>query len=127
MKRCFFSQNGPKAVGPYATAVVYHGTAYLSGMIPIVPATGKLAEGGIEGQTRQVIENIRTVLEEMGFSMMDVLKTTVYLTDLKNFGAVNEIYAAAFGPEYPARSCVEISALPMGALVEIECTVAAEA
>ena len=127
MKQCFFSKNGPKAVGPYATAVVYNGTAYLSGVIPIVPATGKLAEGGIGEQTRQAIANIRTVLEEMGFSMLDVLKTTVYLTDLKNFGAVNEIYAAAFGPDYPARSCVEISALPMGALVEIECTVAAEA
>ena len=126
MKKCFFTQKGPKAVGPYATAVVHAGTAYLSGMIPVDPETGKLPEGGIEPQTHQVIRNIRTVLEEMGLSMGNVLKTTVYLTDLGNFKTVNEIYAAAFGPDFPARSCVEISALPMGSLVEIECTAAAE-
>ena len=127
MKQCFFTQNGPRAIGPYATAVVYGGVAYLSGVIPVDPATGKLAQGDVQAQARQVIENIRTILGEMGFSMQDVLKTTVFLTDLKSFGAVNEIYGAAFGPDYPARSCVEVSALPMGAQVEIECTVAAEA
>ena len=126
MKRCFYTQNGPKALGPYATAVIHAGVAYLSGMIPMVPDTGKLAEGGIQAQARQVLQNVCTVLSEMNLSPADVLKTTIYLTDLQNFAAVNEIYASVFGPDFPARSCVEISALPMGALIEIEATAIAD-
>ena len=126
MKRCFYTQKGPKAVGPYATAVIHAGVAYLSGMIPMVPDTGKLAEGGIQAQARQALQNVCTVLSEMNLSPADVLKTTIYLTDLGNFAAVNELYASVFGPDFPARSCVEISALPMGALIEIEATAIAD-
>ena len=120
MKQCFLTRRGPKAIGPYSTAVMQGGTCYLSGMIPVDPSTGKLAAEDVVGQARQVFENIKTVLEEQNLSMADILKTTVFLTDLGSFGAVNEIYAAYFGPDYPARSCVQVSALPMGALIEVE-------
>ena len=123
MKQCFLTQKGPKAIGPYSTAVVRDGVCYLSGMIPVDPASGKLAAQDIDGQARQVFLNIKTVLEELNASMADILKTTVFLTDLGNFGAVNGIYAEWFGPDYPARSCVQVSALPMGALVEVEAVV----
>ena len=120
MKRCFLTQKGPKAIGPYSTAVIDSGVCYLSGMIPVDPASGKLAAQDIDGQARQVFLNIKTVLEELNASMSDILKTTVFLTDLGAFGAVNEIYAEYFGPDYPARSCVQVSALPMGAQIEVE-------
>ena len=124
MKKCFLTQNGPRAIGPYSTAVIHGDTCYLSGVIPVVPATGKLAEGGAEEQARQVFENMKTVLAELNRSMDDVLKTTVFLQDLGSFGAVNQVYAEYFGPNYPARSCVEVAKLPMGALVEVEAIVA---
>ena len=123
MKKCFLTQNGPRAIGPYSTAVIHGNTCYLSGVIPVVPATGKLAEGGAEEQARQVFENMKTILAELNSSMADVLKTTVFLQDLGTFAAVNAIYAEYFGPNYPARSCVEVAKLPMGALVEVEAIV----
>ena len=118
MKKCFLTQNGPKAIGPYSTTAIHGDTCYLSGVIPVVPATGKLAEGGAAEQARQVFENMKTILAELN------LKTTVFLQDLGAFGAVNEIYAEYFGPNYPARSCVEVAKLPMGAQVEVEAIVA---
>lgn len=126
MKKCFCTQKGPKAIGPYSTASIAGGVCYLSGMLGIVPEQGALIEGGVEAQARQAMQNIQTVLEEMQLSMAKVLKTTVFLADLGDFGKVNAIYADFFGPDYPARSCVEVSCLPMGALVEIECIVDAE-
>jgi 2-iminobutanoate/2-iminopropanoate deaminase len=120
MKKCFLTEKGPKAVGPYSTAVVYGDTVYVSGMVPIDPAVGKLVEGGVEEQARQVFENIRTVLSEMELSMADVLNTTVFLVDMGDFQKVNAIYREYFGPDYPARSCVEVSKLPVGAMVEVE-------
>lgn len=126
MKKCFCTQKGPKAIGPYSTASIAGGVCYLSGMLGIVPEQGALIEGGVEAQARQAMQNIQTVLEEMQLSMAKVLKTTVFLADLGDFGKVNAIYADFFGPDYPARSCVEVSRLPMGALVEIECIVDAE-
>lgn len=126
MKNCFCTQKGPKAIGPYSTASIAGGVCYLSGMIGIVPEQGALIEGGVEAQARQAMRNIQTVLEEMELSMARVLKTTVFLADLGDFAKVNAIYADFFGPDYPARSCVEVSRLPMGALVEIECIVDAE-
>lgn len=123
MKKCFLTQNGPKAIGPYSTAVIHGDTCYLSGVIPVVPATGKLAEGDAAAQARQVFENMKTILGELGSSLDKVLKTTVFMQDLGAFGAVNEIYAEYFGPDYPARSCVEVSKLPMGAQVEVEAVV----
>ena len=123
MKQCFLTRKGPKAIGPYSTAVIRNGICYLSGMIPVDPATGKLAAQDIGGQARQVFANMKTVLEELNASMADILKTTVFLTDLGDFGAVNEIYAEWFGPDYPARSCVQVSALPAGARIEVEAIV----
>ena len=123
MKRCFLTQKGPKAIGPYSTAVIHNGVCYLSGMIPVDPATGELAGDTAEIQARQVFENILTVLEEMNAAPGDILKTTVFLTDLGDFGAVNAIYAEYFGPDYPARSCVQVSALPKGAKVEMEAVI----
>lgn len=120
MKQCFLTRRGPKAIGPYSTAAILDGVCYLSGVIPADPATGALAAGDIAGQARQVLENMKTVLEELDLSMADILKTTVFLTDLNDFGAVNEIYAEYFGPDYPARSCVQVSALPKGAMIEVE-------
>ena len=125
-KRCFRTRLGPKAIGPYSTAVVSGGVCYLSGMIPVDPATGALAAQDVEGQARQVFENMKTVLEEMNLSMAHILKTTVFLTDLGDFSAVNEIYAAWMGPDFPARSCVQVSALPMGARIEVEAVAAVE-
>ena len=124
MKQCFLSQRGPKAIGPYSTAVIHGGGCYLSGVIPVDPATGKLAADDVCAQARQVFKNMETVLGEMDLSMADILKTTVFLTDLASFGAVNQIYAECFGPDYPARSCVQVSALPMGAQIEVEAVAA---
>jgi len=120
MKTCFLTTNGPKAVGPYSTATISGNTVYLSGMIAIDPKAGKLVSGDITAEARQVFENIKTVLAELGLSCKSVLKTTVFLTDLANFGKVNEMYAEYFGPDYPARSCLEISKLPLGAQIEVE-------
>ena len=119
-KQCFQTRRGPRAIGPYSTAVVSDGVCYLSGMIPVDPATGELAAGDTGCQARQVFENMKTVLEEMHLSMAHILKTTVFLTDLSDFNAVNEVYATCFGPDYPARSCVQVSALPKGARIEVE-------
>ncbi|MDO4866478.1 MAG: RidA family protein [Clostridia bacterium] len=126
MKRCFLTQAGPKAIGPYSTAVIQGGSCYLSGMIPVDPATGRLAGEDVKVQARQVFENMKTVLEELNLSLADILKTTVFLTDLGTFGEVNEIYADYFGPDYPARSCVQVSALPMGARIEVEAVASLE-
>ena len=120
-KICFKTQNGPAAIGPYCTATVYGDTVYMSGMIGVDPAVQKPVEGGTLAQARQVFENIRTVLGELGLTMDDVLKTTVFLTNLGDFAEVNKLYAEYFGPNYPARSCVEVSRLPMGLSIEVEC------
>lgn len=120
MKKVFLTERGPKAVGPYSTAVIQGETAYFSGMLPIDPATGKLKEGGVGAQARQALANLKTVLEEMGLSLTNLLKVSVFLTDLGNFSEVNAIYGEFLEKPYPARSCVQVAALPMGALIEIE-------
>lgn len=122
MKKCFCTEKGPKAVGPYSTAVAVGDTVYLSGMIPLDPATNQLVEGGIEEQTKRSLENVRIVLEEMGMSMSNVVKVTVFMTNLKDFASVNAIYKEKFELNYPARSCVQVAALPLGAQIEIEVT-----
>jgi 2-iminobutanoate/2-iminopropanoate deaminase len=123
VKKVFLTERGPKAVGPYSTVVIQGETAYLSGMLPVDPATGKLTEG-VGAQARQSLTNIKTVLEEMGLSLSNLLKVTVFLTDLGNFSEVNAIYGEFLEMPYPARSCVQVSALPMGALIEIEAVAA---
>ena len=120
MKKCFLTEAGPKAIGPYSTAVTAGNTVYLSGVIPVVPATGKLAEGDAVAQAKQVFENMKTILGEMDMTLADIVKTTVFMQDLSAFGAVNALYAEYFGSDYPARSCVEIAKLPMGAQLEVE-------
>jgi len=123
-KICFKTSKGPAAIGPYCTAAVYGDTVYMSGMIGVDPSIQKPVEGGVLAQARQVFENIKTVLGELGLTMDDVLKTTVFLTNLGDFAEVNKIYAEYFGPNCPARSCVEVSKLPMGRAIEVECIVA---
>ena len=120
-KVCFKTQKGPAAVGPYSTATIAGGIIYLSGMIGIDPAVQKPVEGGTLMQARQAFDNIVTVLDELGLTTSDVLKTTVYLTNIGEFAGVNKIYAEYFGPDYPARTCVEVSKLPMGLSIEVEC------
>ena len=120
MKKCFLTQKGPKAIGPYSTANICGSQCFMSGMLGIDPSTGALAAGGVEAQTRQAMKNIGAVLGELGLTPASVLKTTVFVKDLNDFGKVNAIYGDFFGTDYPARSCVEVARLPMDALVEVE-------
>ena len=114
------TEGAPKAVGPYSQAVRSGGFLFTSGQIPIDPATGRLVEGSIEVQTRRVLENLRAVLEAGGMSFTDVVKTTIYLTNLADFSTVNGIYASYFPSAPPARSTVQVAALPLGAAIEID-------
>lgn len=120
-KICFKTAKGPAAVGPYSTAVIYGDTMYMSGMIGVDPAVQKPVEGGTLAQAKQVFENIVTVLGELDLTTDDVLKTTVYLTNIGDFAEVNKLYAEYFAPNFPARTCVEVSKLPMGLSIEVEC------
>ena len=120
MSKVVFAPGAPAAVGPYSHAVDCGEFVFLSGQVPLVPETGVLAEGGIEGQARQMFANIRAVLEACGLSFENVVKTTVFMTDLADFGKLNEIYAEYFPENPPARSCVQVAALPKGAMVETE-------
>ena len=110
----------PAAVGPYSQAIDCGDFVFLSGQIPLVPETGLVAKGGLEAQAHQMFANIQAVLAEAGMSLSNVVKTTVFMTDLSQFAAFNAIYAEYFKAPYPARSCVEVSALPKGVLVECE-------
>ncbi len=120
MKVKIESGNAPKAIGPYSQAVLVDDTLYVSGNIPVNPATGDVADG-IVNQSKQVFENMKAVLNEAGMGFENVVKTTAFLTDLSNFATFNEIYASYFVAPYPARSCVEVSNLPKNVLVEVEC------
>jgi len=110
----------PAALGPYSQAIKAGDFLYCSGQVPLVAETGELVEGGIVEQTRQSLENLKNVLSAAGVDFNTVVKTTIYLTDLDNFAVVNETYAGFCGEIAPARATVEISALPKGALVEID-------
>lgn len=116
----YATDKAPKAIGPYSQAVGAAGTYYLSGQIPLDPATGRLVEGGFEASTRRVFENLSAVLEEAGLSLANVVKATVYLADLADFPAMNAIYAEYFGEHKPARSTVQAAKLPMAAPIEID-------
>ena len=119
MKKIIASPHAPKAVGPYSQAVEAGGALYVSGQLPIDGATGKMDEG-VEAQTHRSLTNLRHILEEGGYTLGDVVKTTVFLTDMGAFAAVNAVYAKHFTTDCPARSAVQVGALPKGALVEIE-------
>ena len=114
------TKNAPAAVGPYSQAIDCGDTVYCSGQIPLDPQTGAVVAGGLEAQVHQMFRNVKAVLAEAGLSLQNVVKTTVFMTDLGQFGALNAIYAEYFAEPYPARSCVEVSALPKGVLVECE-------
>lgn len=114
------TKNAPAAVGPYSQAIDCGDTVYCSGQIPLDPQTGAVVEGGLEAQAHQMFRNVKAVLAEAGLGLENVVKTTVFMTDLGQFGALNAIYAEYFAEPYPARSCVEVSALPKGVLVECE-------
>ena len=124
MKKVIATENAPKAVGPYSQAIVFGTTAYLSGQIGLNPATGKLVEGGVVEQAKQCLKNIQGLLQALGASANDVVKTTVFLTNIDDFAKVNSVYGEFFTKDAPARSCVAVAALPLGSLVEIECIVA---
>lgn len=119
MKQTISAQNAPAAIGPYCHAKLVGGLLFTSGQLGLDPATGELALG-IEGQTQQSLENIGAVLTAAGMSYGDVVKTTVFLANMEDFGVVNAIYASYFSEEPPARSCVAVKTLPKNALVEIE-------
>lgn len=114
------SDKAPKALGPYSQAIVAGGLLFASGQVPIDPATGNFVEGGIKEQTKQSLTNVSNVLAEAGIELSHVVKTTVFLSDMDNFAAMNEVYATFFSEPYPARSAVAVKTLPKGALVEIE-------
>jgi 2-iminobutanoate/2-iminopropanoate deaminase len=114
------SERAPKAIGPYEQGLKLDGWIFTSGQIPLDPKTGAMVEGGIGAQTRQVLENLRGVLEAAGTSMSRVVKTTVYMTNLADFQKMNEVYAEYFPQDKPVRSTVGVASLPRGALVEID-------
>ncbi len=113
--------DAPAAIGPYSQAILAGDTLYSSGQLGLDPVTGELPEGAA-AQAHQSLANIKAILDKAGFQKTDVVKTTVFLTDMGAFAAVNDVYAAFFGEHRPARSCVEVAALPKGGLVEIEFT-----
>jgi len=120
MKKIIETAKAPAPVGPYSQAILIDGFLYCSGQIPIVPETGEILTGDISEQTRQVMKNAEEVLKEADFHWGDVIKTAIFLTDLGDFNAVNTVYAEYFKTNPPARSCVQVSALPKGVNVEIE-------
>ena len=124
MKQTVVTSNAPKAIGPYSQAVMHNGLAYLSGQIPLDPATGQLVEGGIAEQTARVLDNLRAVLEAAGASLDSVLKTTVFLKDMGDFPQMNEVYGRYLASDPPARSTVEAARLPRDVRVEIDCIAA---
>ena len=119
MKQIISTSNAPAAIGPYSQAVLVDNTLYLSGQIGIDPATQQL-ETDVETQTKQAFLNIKAILCEAGFALSDLVKVTLFLTDMTDFVAINKLYSSFLQAPYPARSCVAVSALPKGALVEIE-------
>ena len=114
------TDQAPAAIGPYSQAVKINGMIFVSGQIAIDPATGSIVDGDVQAQTRQVLNNVKAVLEAAGSSLDKVVKTTVYITDMDNFSKVNEIYAEFFIARPPARACVEVSRLPKDVSIEIE-------
>ncbi|PMQ02494.1 MAG: reactive intermediate/imine deaminase [Dictyoglomus sp. NZ13-RE01] len=122
MKEVIFTDNAPKAIGPYSQAIKVGNFVFISGQIPIDPKTGNLVEGDIKEQTKRVIENIKAIIESIGGSLENIVKTTVFLKSLEEFSQMNEVYAEYFKDKPPARSTVEVSRLPKDVRIEIEAT-----
>lgn len=123
MPSTIHTDHAPKAIGPYSQAVQSGGFLFTSGQLGIDPASGKLCDG-VENQAHASMRNLGAILAAAGADYAHILKTTIFLTDLKDFAAVNAVYASYFGDTFPARSCFQVAALPMGGLVEIECVAA---
>ena len=119
-KHIIRTERAPQAIGPYEQGIKVGGFLFTSGQIALDPVTGKFLEGSIEEETELVIKNLEGILTKAGLTLKDVVKTTVYLTDLGNFGRVNQVYETFFGASKPARACVQVAALPKGAQVEID-------
>jgi 2-iminobutanoate/2-iminopropanoate deaminase len=126
MKKIVATEKAPKAIGPYSQAIVHNGIAYLSGQIPLDPATNQIVDGDIGVQTEQVLENIKAVLAASGSGLDRVLKTTVFLRDMSDFAKMNEVYGRYFAAGSPARSTVQAARLPRDVSVEIDCIAAVE-
>ena len=124
MKKIISTDKAPAAIGPYSQAVEVNGLVFTSGVIPIIPETGELVEGGIEKQAEQAIGNLKALIEASGAKIEDTIKTVVFIKDMNDFAAVNEVYATFFEKDCPARSCVEVARLPKDVLIEIEAIVA---
>lgn len=120
-KKVVFTEKAPKAIGPYSQAIKSGNMLFISGQVPVNPTTGELT-GDIRVQTRQVLENIKSILTAAGASPVDIAKTTVFLKNLDDFAAMNEVYREYFPNDAPARSTIEVSRIPRGSLVEIEAT-----
>ena len=120
MKKVISTKNAPAAIGPYSQAIQANGMLYMSGQIALVPETGEVVDAGVEAQTLRVLANMEGVLQAAGLTFADIVKTTVFLTDLKDFAVVNSIYGEKFTEQAPARSCVEVAGLPKGVKIEIE-------
>lgn len=118
------TDKAPAAIGPYSQAIAHNGMIFVSGQLPIDPATGVFPDGGVETQTRQSLTNIKSILEQAGSGMDKVIKTTVLLADMGDFAAMNGVYAEFFSQPFPARCAFAVKTLPKGALVEIECVAA---
>ena len=121
MKKVILSSKAPAPIGPYSQAIEANGTLYVSGQIPIDPATGEVVSGGIEPQAKQVMQSLKAILEEAGYTFDQVVKTTILLDDLGNFAKVNEIYGSYFGEGAPARETYQVAKRPKGVAVEISC------
>ncbi len=120
MLKTIHTDNAPKAVGPYSQAIQGGNTVFVSGQIPIDPATGKVVTGGIQAETEQSLKNAQAILAEVGLTFNDVMKVTVYLDSIEDFAAMNEVYAKYFVDHKPARAAFEVAKLPLGVAVEIE-------
>lgn len=120
MKKIIETNQAPAAIGPYSQAIRKGDFLFASGQLGIDPATGNFVEGGVKEQTSQAFKNIKAILSEAGYTMSDIVKTTVFMADMADFGAINEIYASQFEGDFPARSAVAVKTLPKNGLVEIE-------
>lgn len=120
MKNVIKTDKAPQAIGPYSQAIEVNGMVYTSGVVPIDPATGEVVEGDIKVQATRVFDSMKALLEAAGSSCEDVVKTTVFIKDMNDFAALNEIYATYFTGTFPARSCVEVARLPKDVLIEME-------
>ncbi len=120
MKKVIATKNAPAAVGAYSQAIEANGTLYISGQLPMNPATGKIVEGGVKEQTKQALENVKAILEEAGYGLENVVKSTCLLSEIANFQDFNEVYASYYTENPPARAAFAVKDLPMGVLIEIE-------